>query len=190
MTTGTDRIEGVLIGKRALHQMRAVLDRETGVKAALLLREIGFATGEAVHEAFDQWSRSHLQVESARELDSAFLGEALNGFFADAGWGPVSVTELRPGVLALDSAAWAEAQSDGAEYPSCHFSCGLLADFFTRLGGSRAAVMEVECRSRGEERCRFLVGSPDLLTYVYERMTGGMSYTQALAEREAVNGQR
>jgi predicted hydrocarbon binding protein len=182
MTTTTGRTEGVLIGKRALHQMRAVLDRETGVKAALLLREIGFATGEAVHEAFEQWSRTHYQVDAARELDTTFLGEALGGFFADAGWGTVSLTELTPSVLALDSPAWAEAQSDGAEYPSCHFSCGLLADFFTRLGGSRAAVMEVECGSRGEARCRFLVGSPDMLTYLYERMTSGMSYTQALAE--------
>ena len=41
--------------------------------------------------------------------------------------------------------------------------------------------MEVECSSRGESRCRFLVGSPDMLTYVYERMTTGMSYGEALA---------
>ena len=56
-----------------------------------------------------------------------------------------------------------------------------VPDFFTRLGGSQAAVMEVECASRGESRCRFLVGSPDMLTYVYERMTTGLSYAEALA---------
>lgn len=172
---------GVRIGKRALHQMRATLERETGPKAALLLREIGFAAGEGAHQAFEEWCRSNYDVGSARELDTTFLREALAGFFAEAGWGTVVISELTPAVLALDGAQWSEAQVQGAEYPSCHFSCGFLADFFTRLGGSRAAVMEVECGSRGEDRCRFLVGSPDMLTYLYERMTSGMSYQEAVS---------
>ena len=179
MTTATTTA-GVTVGRRALHQMRAVLERETGVQAALLLREVGFATGEALYEGFDNWARTHYHVDSPRALDTAYLGEALAGFFAEAGWGTVTLTEVTPTVLGLDAPDWAEAAPHGAEYPCCHFSCGMLADFFTRLGGSQAAVMEVECGSRGEARCRFLVGSPDLLTYVYERMTTGMSYVEAL----------
>ena len=171
---------GVTVGRRALHQMRAVLERETGVQAALLLREVGFATGESLYEALEQWTREHYQVDSPRELDSAYLSEALNGFLSDAGWGQVTLSEITPTVLGLDAPDWAEAVPHGAEYPCCHFSCGMLADFFTRLGGSQAAVMEVECGSRGEARCRFLVGSPDLLTYAYERMASGLSYQQAL----------
>ena len=174
--------KGVLIGKRALHQMRAVLERETGPKAPLLLREVGFATGETIHEAFEEWCKGKYRVDSARDLDTAFLGEALNGYFSEAGWGSIQLTELAPSVLALDGTGWAEANGQGAEYPSCHFSCGLLADFFTRLGNSRAAVMEVECASRNEERCRFLVGSPDMLTFLYERMNGGMSYQEAVKQ--------
>ncbi len=119
-------------------------------------------------------------MESPAALDSAFLAEALSGFFGEAGWGSVAMSQLTPTVVALDMRDWAEADAHGAEYPSCHFSSGMLADFFTRLGGSQAAVMEVDCASRGEARCRFLVGSPDMLTYVYERMTAGMSYGQAL----------
>lgn len=184
MTTALEQAAGVLIGKQALHQMHAVLARETGVKAALLLREVGFATGEAIHQRFEHWCRSQYRVESARELDTAHLGQVLGEFFADSGWGALTLTELSPSVLALDAGAWAEALPAGGggatDSPSCHFSCGLLADFFTRLGGSRAAVMEVECASRGDERCRFLVGSPDVLTHLYERMTGGMTYQEAL----------
>jgi len=181
MSTATGGAAGVIVGKRALHHMRAVLERETGAQAALLLREIGFATGAGLWEAFEQWAREHYHVDTPSSLDSVFLAEALSGFFGEAGWGAVTMTELTPAVVALDMVQWAEVDAHGAEYPSCHFSSGMLADFFTRMGGSQAAVMEVECASRGENRCRFLVGSPDMLTYVYERMTTGMSYAQALA---------
>jgi len=180
MSTAT-ATTGVLVGKRALHQLRTVLERETGAQSALLLREIGFATGEALWSAFTGWAAERYHVEHPRQLDSRYLSEALGGFFEEHGWGGVEVSELSSSVLAVDARDWAEAEARGAEYPSCHFSSGMLADFFTRLGGSQAAVMEVECLSRGEGRCRFLVGSPDVLTYVYERMTAGMSYTQALA---------
>ena len=180
MSSATAGAAGVIVGKRALHHLRAVLERETGAQAALLLREIGFATGEAVYEAFEAWCRERYRVDSPGELDSTFLAEALSGFFGEAGWGSATVSELAPAVLALDTYQWAEAEPHGAEFPCCHFSSGMLADFFTRLGGSQAAVMEVECASRGESRCRFLIGSPDMLTYVYERMTTGMAYGEAL----------
>jgi hypothetical protein len=171
---------GVTIGRRSLQQLHAVLERQAGAEAALLLREIGFATGGDLFEGFERWVSERFHVTGPRELDSRFLAEALSGYFAGAGWGPMAVSELTPSILALDMAEWAEAEPRGAEYPSCHFSSGMLADFFTRLGGTQAAVMEVECLSRGETRCRFLVGSPDVLTYVYERMTAGMDYRQAL----------
>jgi len=175
---------GVQVGRRALHQMRAILERETGAQAALLLREVGFSTGESAYEAFEGWVREHYHADSPRALDSAYLGEALNGFFEETGWGSVTLSEVAPNVLGLDAPGWAEATPHGAEYPSCHFSCGMLADFFTRLGGSQAAVMEVECGSRSESRCRFLIGSPDLLTYVYERMSSGLNYQQALTSNQ------
>ncbi len=63
----------------------------------------------------------------------------------------------------------------------CFFSSGMLADFFGRLSGEPVAVMEVECRSRNDERCRFLSASPDTLNEVYERMTQGTGYEQALS---------
>lgn len=181
MTTASAGAAGVIVGKRALHHLRAVLERETGAQAALLLREIGFATGEEVYEAFEAWCLEQYKVSTPRQLDTQYLAEALSGFFGEAGWGSVTSSELSPSVIALDMREWAESDPHGAEYPCCHFSSGMLADFFTRLGGAQAAVMEVECASRGESRCRFLVGSPDMLTYVYERMTTGMSYAEALA---------
>jgi predicted hydrocarbon binding protein len=175
-TAGTD----LQIGTNALHQMRVVLERETGPKSSHLLREIGFAAGEAMSLRFEAMVRENYHVDSAGELDATYLGEALNRFFTETGWGSVNMSELVPQVMALDSPDWSEAHREGAQFPSCHFSCGALSDFFTRLGFARAAVMEVECRSRGEAQCRFLVGSPEMLTYVYERMASGMGYREAV----------
>ena len=59
-------------------------------------------------------------------------------------------------------------------------SCGLLADFLGRMSDGMVAVMEVECRSRGDGRCRFLAGAPETLGMIYERMSQGMSYGEAL----------
>src|SRR5207249_8624650 len=62
------------------------------------------------------------------------------------------------------------------------FSSGMLADFFGRLSGEPVAVMEVECRSRNDERCRFLSASPDTLNVVYEQMKEGRGYEEARSE--------
>jgi hypothetical protein len=40
--------------------------------------------------------------------------------------------------------------------------------------------MEVECRSRGDARCRFLAGAPDTLSTLYDRMAQGTAYADAL----------
>jgi hypothetical protein len=41
--------------------------------------------------------------------------------------------------------------------------------------------MEVECRSKGDQRCRFLSATPQILDRVYNEMTVGKSYEEALA---------
>ena len=56
----------------------------------------------------------------------------------------------------------------------------MLADVLGRLAGEPTAVMEVECRSRGDVRCRFLAGSPETLGSLYERMAQGSTYGEAL----------
>jgi hypothetical protein len=40
--------------------------------------------------------------------------------------------------------------------------------------------MEVECRCRGDARCRFLSATPEVLEKVYSEMTAGRSYEEAL----------
>lgn len=169
------------LGRRALHQLRASLDRDRGVQTAALLQEAGVAGGEGLYAAFSDWLQTAYGVVQPADLDAAYLPEALKGFFGDYGWGTLTVTELAPAVLALDSDDWAEsAPEQGASYPSCHLTSGLLADFLGRMAQGPVAVMEVECRTRGDARCRFLVGAPDSLSTLYDRMARGLTYNEAL----------
>ena len=38
------------------------------------------------------------------------------------------------------------------------------------------AVLEVECRSAGHDRCRFLLGNGDVMRFLYDRMEQGEGY--------------
>ncbi len=179
-TAGSTR-PGLRLGRRVIHQLRASLERDTGLQAAAYLQEAGFAGGEELYADFGEWLARARGVEQPSELDVKFLGEVLGEFFADQGWGRLNATPLGPAVLALDSAEWAEALDERqGEFPSCHLSCGLLADFLGRMSQELVAVMEVECRSRGESRCRFLAGSPETLGILYDQMARGTGYLEAL----------
>lgn len=171
---------GLRLGRRVIHQLRASLERDTGLQAATYLQEAGFAGGEELYDAFTIWLARNRGVDNPGDLDVQYFDEVLADFFSEQGWGRLTATELGP-VLALDSSEWAEAV-DGrqGEFPSCHLSCGLLADFLGRVSRDLVAVMEVECRSRGEPRCRFLAGSPDTLSILYDRMAQGVGYQEAL----------
>ena len=172
---------GVRLGRRAIHQLRASLERDTGLQAAAYLQEAGFAGGEELFAAFTEWLSQKHNVDQPGDLDVKFLGSVLGEFFAEQGWGRMDVQPLGAAVLALDSPEWAEALDERqAEFPSCHLSCGLLADFLGRISQDVVAVMEVECRSRGEARCRFLAGSPETLGAVYDSMAQGTGYKEAI----------
>jgi predicted hydrocarbon binding protein len=177
---------GLRLGRRVIHQLRASLERDTGLQAATYLQEAGFAGGEELYAAFTGWLSRSRGVEQPSELDVNHFGEVLADFFAEQGWGRLTAMPLGP-VLALDSSEWAEALDvQQGEFPSCHLSCGLLADFLGRISKDLVAVMEVECRSRGEPRCRFLAGSPETLSIVYDRVAQGTGYLEALG----VSGKR
>jgi predicted hydrocarbon binding protein len=180
MTAPSPQGTGLRLGRRVIHQLRASLERDTGLQAATYLQEAGFAGGEELYAAFSGWLSATRGVDQPSDLDVQYFGEVLADFFAEQGWGRLTAAQLGP-VLALDSTEWAEALDvSQSEFPSCHLSCGLLADFLGRISRDLVAVMEVECRSRGERRCRFLAGAPETLSILYDRMAEGMGYQEAL----------
>ncbi len=173
-------VDGLTIGRGALRQFRHSLAAHAPDKIIPVLQEAGFAAGEDVYGTFCAWLPAHAGVERPEDLDAALLNDVLSEFFQATGWGTVTVAPLGSAALAVDSTDWAEAEPGTAEMPMCFFSAGMLADFLRRFAGEPVAVMEVECRSKNDGRCRFLSASPDILQQVYDQMTQGRSYADAL----------
>ena len=172
--------DGLTIGRGALRQLRQSLLRDAADQAVSILQETGFAAGAGVYQAFAEWLATQAGVAHPEDLDAARLNEVLSGFFQASGWGSVAVTPLGGAALAVDSTDWVEAEPGTTQMPMCFFTAGMLADFLGRLSGETVAVMEVECRSRNDARCRFLSASAETLQHVYQEMTQGKSYEEAL----------
>ncbi len=164
----------VALSPRALHALR---DR-AGAQA---LQEAGYAAGEATFRAFASWLPQMAGVDHPSELAAPRLAEVLSQFFVSLGWGAVQVTSIGEAAVAVDAAAWAESAPEAQlQYPSCFFTSGLLADFMGRVADASLAAMEVECRSKGDARCRWLLGAPETLSSLYEHMTQGADYLTVL----------
>ena len=176
----TPATDGLTIGRGALRQLHQSLLRDAADHAIHILQEAGFAAGEGVYEAFSAWLSARTGVARPQELDAARLSEVVSEFFQRVGWGALTVEPVGGAALAMDSGDWAEADPGSAETPMCFFSSGMLSDFLGRLSGEPVAVMEVECCSKGDPHCRFLSASPETLQQVYEKMTQGVSYEEAL----------
>ncbi len=168
------------ITRDMLTALRAALMRDTGPAAAGYLQEAGYAGGQALFDAFRRWLAARGKGAPESLSVDAFEREATE-FFRQAGWGSLELGAIEETVATLDSLDWGEADPNAAaELPSCHVSSGMFADFFGRLADAPLAVMEVECRSRGDERCRFLLGSTDVMQRVYEGMAEGEEYRAAV----------
>jgi predicted hydrocarbon binding protein len=157
-----------------VRQLHASLAAHAPDQLVTILQEAGYAAGEGLYQAF-------AAANNPAELDADLLPEALSDFFRTGGWGSVTITPVGTGALAIDSIDWAEAEPGTAQTPLCFFSAGMLADFLGRISDETIAVMEVECRSKGDARCRFLSATPPILDKVYNEMTAGRTYEEALA---------
>jgi uncharacterized protein len=170
----------VAISRAALSSLRASLIRDAGPAAAGYFQEAGYAGGAAVFDAFRLWLRERGQGEPDSLEVEEFAARA-SEYFQDLGWGSLRLGALRDAVATLDSSDWNEAESGGGlDQPACHLSTGMFADFFGRIADTPLAVMEVECRSAGDSRCRFLLGSAEVMERLYEAMAEGKGYEAAV----------
>lgn len=143
------------------------------------LRDAGYLAGSSMFDAFALWLEERGE-RAPGELSEGHFGPLVSAFFVASGWGEVHITQVSEAVMAIDAHEWCEADSDGTrEMPGCHVSTGLFAGFFGRLADAPLAVLEVECASCGQGRCRFLMASLDVLQYVHEAMGRGIPYDRA-----------
>jgi predicted hydrocarbon binding protein len=170
----------VAMTRDSLAALRAAMFRDVGPNAATMLQEAGYAGGPALFDAFGRWLTAR-GLPAPEALPAGDFASRATEFFQDAGWGSIQLGAL-DSVATVDSNDWAEGNpAFPLEFPGCYYTSGVMADFFGRLAGEPVAVMEVECRSMGGERCRFLVGSGETLQRVYDEMAQGVGYEQAVA---------
>lgn len=168
----------------ALHALRAALLRDVGPSYAGALQEAGYAGGGAVFESFRSWLHERGDAEP-EELGFETFQRRAAQYFHLAGWGTLEIGSLRDAVATVDTDDWAEADpSQPVDQPSCHFTTGMLAGFFGRLSEVPLAVLEVECRSAGADRCRFLLGNEDVMRFLYDEMEQGHGYASVVERVE------
>lgn len=158
----------------SLAALRRALAAEVGADAAArALAAAGHAAGNALFS----------QLGEVDHVGETTFWRRLSSLFANRGWGTLTHNAAHEGVGALEAPNWVEADPEaGAARPSCHFSTGMLANLLGNAAGSQIAVLEVECRSRGDGRCRFLFGSAEAMQAVYNRVGSGASPDSVLAE--------
>lgn len=163
----------------SLAALRRALEDAVGADhAARALQAAGNAAGDGFHDVLANAAAEG----SPGDWSEPTFWRRFFELFARRGWGHLSNERLHEGVGALSAADWVEADpAFDAERPSCSFTAGLLANMLGRISNSEVAVLEVECRSRGDERCRFLYGSAPALDAVYARLRAGEAVGDTLA---------
>jgi len=147
-----------------------------------LLRNAGYAGGDSIFAAFEKWVRDPGRIAAAPAGDGAeaFAGDLAltefgaraSGFFREAGWGDVSFSSAEDeGAAVVDIVnCWEGAAAAGETVPGCHVTTGMLAGFFGRIAGYPIAVLETECCATGSPRCRFMMGTAEVMNYTWEAM--------------------
>lgn len=139
------------------------------------VRDAGYAAGQALFDHFSAWLADRSEHGPDDVLDSRFP-ILLREYFFEIGWGLVQLSSLSEAVMVLDANNWGEA---AAAAEGCPVSTGLFAGFFGRLADAPISALEVTAESAAEGQCRFLLGSVDVLNYVWEAMERGIPYERA-----------
>lgn len=140
-----------------------------------VVRDAGFAAGEALFDHFSAWLTDRSEQGPDSLVDERFP-ILLREYFFETGWGLLQLSPLSEAVMVLDGNSWGEAGGDAG---GCPVSTGIFAGFFGRLADGPIAVLEVTSESARAGECRFLLGSVDVLGYVWDAMQRGVSYEHA-----------
>lgn len=158
--------------------LRALADGSlaAGEESVEVVREAGRRTGRFLE-------RRITGDADPAEADPATYWEVTRDHLLEAGLGETAYRVVHAGVGSITADGLPEAADhDGAGRGTegCPFSAGLFGGLLSAAADRPVAVLEVECRSRGDERCRFLVGSEDRLTDLRERIVEGATLEEAL----------
>ncbi len=157
--------------------LRRELEREVGpLPAVHALHSAGFAVGSAAAAGLSEG------IESIASLPEDEFWFRLTSFFSRRGWGTVSHRSSGEALGLLTTPDWVEATGQaGEDGASCAFSAGFLSGLLSELAGGPIAVLEVSCRSRGDDACVFAFGSEGAVHEIYGRLLDGQELETALS---------
>ena len=160
-----------------LPNLREVLQREVGSDvSARILHQVGRDAGSD----FEARLRSRLDA-SPGELSPDDYFRELSETFDEMGWGTLTSTRVHPGLCLIETSEWAEGDANApAREPSCHFTGGVFATLLAALAPAPIAVLEVTCRTRGDDACGFLFGSEDAIRGLHTLLVEGSTVDEAL----------
>jgi predicted hydrocarbon binding protein len=164
---------------RSLHRLRDRLHQLEASDAPALLHDAGYASGELLAGRWLTRLNETGDLEDPGSLDTRWFGPLLSEITESLGWGTLSVESLGDRALLVESHDWAEAEGPPAKQPTCQFTTGALAAFLTSQAGAPIAALEVECRAAGSEACRFVAGSDEMISLVWDLMSAGRPWQDA-----------
>jgi predicted hydrocarbon binding protein len=176
MSTRKGASREVALPVAVFQALRAEIEKDAGTLATVrALHQGGYRAGLAAAAFFDREAGG-----DAFALPQAAFWAHLSNYFAKRGWGTLEHRALHPGVGVLSSSDWAESSPGAGNEAGCGVSSGLLSGLLSQLAGEAVAVLEVRCRSRGDESCDFAFGSETAIHDLYGRMLDGADLEEAL----------
>lgn len=171
-------VREMALPKTVLVTLRHSLRGEAGpLPTVHALHAAGYEAGEAMASPLLASLNDAPEEVTRDEFWSRF-----RDFWSRRGWGELEHRAPHPGVGLLVSSDWAEAGDDAREsQPSCAFTSGLLASILGRVADGPIAVLEIRCRSRGDEDCAFAFGSETTVHDLYGALLEGAGFDDALA---------
>lgn len=179
-------IPAVTLG--ALHR---VLREEAGpVVAVQCLQATGFQVGRAVADQLLANGRttderdpdSDAPNAPAEPVSAATFWSRLDAYADERGWGHLVHRRLHRAVGVLESVDWAEGEGSDESEPACSFSSGFLSGILSRAAGAPVAVLETDCRGRGDGRCAFVYGSEPVVKVLHDGLLEGRSLDGILGD--------
>jgi hypothetical protein len=170
----------VVVPVQVFSVLRRQLEKAVGTLPAVrALHHAGYEAGGGAAASFESVGPS----EPVPDMAAGDFWGRIERFFAKRGWGTLTHDDVHPGVGVLRSPNWLEATPDETDPEgACSFSTGYLAGFLSALSGRPVAVLEVTCRSRGDDGCRFAFGSEAVIHDLYGHMLEGANLDRALEQ--------
>ncbi len=157
--------------------LRDELEKAAGrLQTVRALHHAGYEAGLAVAASMNQEAGG-----DSFSLSQDGFWSSLTDFFAQRGWGALDHRTAHPGIGILKSTDWAEAKPDEVKADAtCSFSSGFLSGLLSQLAGGPVAVLEVGCRTRGDDSCEFAFGSETAIHDLYGQLLDGADLDSAL----------